>query len=905
MTTAVESKADPQYGAMVPRVYTPPLESHCTGPAEGIFGKPEECPCGCGLNPLTSWGFYCNAFSESVLKWKLLPYQKWLNIHALEKDDEDGGFRFKILVVLVSRQQGKTTWLRQLGLWRLFVSNKGNANKITPGARLALIAAQNLQYAEGVLKDVVDEIRDNPLLAKELINHRVTNGNHRAILTNRRYWRAATASRKGGRSLSVDIAMLDELREHTTTDAWDAIAPTTLVRPFSQVVCTSNAGDARSIVLRDLRDAAIRKITSADTSDTRTGLFEWSVPDDVDPRDESYWYLANPALGHLNNFKLSDLRSMFEAQQYRNLPGFQTEHLALDIATPILTPSGWTTMGDIDVGDQVYHPDGHPIDVIHTTEVFNDRQCYEVVTTDGRKLVADSDHRWMVNDRRSNRGWETLTTADLVLRGTGRNNSGGKFAYRLPRQHAIVSKPLKLPIDPYLLGAWLGDGTTGKAEITCIESDADELTRHLGVNVTSTRNTGTARRINFRITPRKSRNGFPARCRDLGIWADKRIPDIYLRAGTEQRLALIQGLCDTDGSIDANSRVRYCSTNKEMAEQVLYLARSLGWRATLCEGVSKFGDKVCGAAYYVGWTHDAEEPSPFRLQRKLARINNRPSRARERTTVSIRSISPVSSRPTRCITVNSPDSLWLAGRDLIPTQNCQWVDALKPGIIPAEHWAYTTDKNSRPADDVVKFYAGLDVNYDRSRSYVAIAARRADGDLHIEVVQAARGTEWIIPWLQERKNTWLAGIAVQKTGSPVSGMIDDLQRAGIPVVEWGPGVEVAGTTGFFYDQIIEHKIFHRPAPVLDRAAASGVSRSVGEGFVFDRRNSLVDVSPLIACVAAIWLERQPHSGPMIHSWPDEDTIRDWDQEGGQMFKDIKPPNSSTSKDGEGTSWWTR
>lgn len=568
MTAVLEREITPEMGSMLPRVFTPPLEHHCTGPKKGLYGTPEECPCGCGLNPRTSWGFDANWFAKNVLKWELLPYQQWLNIHALEKNDIDGGFRFKILCILISRQQGKTFWLRQLGLWRLFVHPKGVATKDAPGARLALIAAQNLQYAEGVLKDVVDEVRDNPMLSRELINHRVTNGNHRAILTNRRHWRAATASRKGGRSLSVDIAMLDELREHVTTDAWDAIVPTTLVRPFSQVVCTSNAGDVRSIVLRDLRDGASRKIDAKDTADASTGLFEWSVPDNVDPRDDQYWHMANPALGHLNTFRLSDLRAMYEAMQYRNLPGFQTEHL------------------------------------------------------------------------------------------------------------------------------------------------------------------------------------------------------------------------------------------------------------------------------------------------------------------------------------------------------CQWVDALQPGILPAEHWKATQDPTSRRAKNA-RVFAGLDINYARSVSYISAASRREDGNLHVEIIQAGRGTDWIIPWLTSKdaagvdRRKKFAGVAVQKTGAPVSDMYDDLKAAGIPVVEWGPGQKVVGGSGDFFDGIVEHKIFHRPSATLDRAAASGVSRNVGEGWVFDRRNSPVDVSPIIACVAAAWLEHQkPAAPPAVHAWPDDDTMQEWDREGAQRFADLRVPGRSALDEMEGTSWWT-
>lgn len=904
MTAMLDKPSIPLHGSMLPRVYTPPLEVNLIGPSRDEYGAMQECPCGCGLSPETSYGFSCSSFLTRVMKWNLMPWQRWLYIHALEKKPDRSCFRFQTTVVLVARQQGKTRWLKGLGLWRLFLDTDGNEPTAEcPNALLAIIAAQNLDYAETMLKEVVDDIREHPLLRKELVNHRVTNGKHRAILTNKRYWRAATATRKGARSLSVDIAMLDELREHTTSDAWNAITATTTVRPLSQVIAASNAGDQRSEVLRSLRDSATRRIATKETEDSQTALFEWSVPMDVDPRDPQYWYMANPSMGHLNEFTINDLRGRLEAMEYRNMPGFQTEHLALDITTPILTTGGWKTMETIEVGDQVYHPDGHPIDVVHVTPIYTDRPCYEVVTTDGRSVVADDEHRWTVNDRRSNRGWEVFNTGELVRRGLGRNaGGGGAYAFRLPRQYPIISKPVDLPIDPYLLGAWLGDGTAGKAEITCIESEADELTELLQVNVTSVRAAGNARRINFRTTPQKSRDGFPAHCRALGIWNDKHIPDPYLTAGTEQRLALLQGLCDTDGSIDTNGRIRFCSTRKDMAEQVLYLARSLGWRATIRTGVSSYGGKVCGPAYYVSWTHDADEPAPFRLRRKLALIQKRPSRAGERTTVSIRSVTPVDSRPVRCITVSSPDSLFLAGRGLVSTRNCQWVDALEPGIIPAEHWQETLDPVSR-RDETAKVYAALDVNYERSRSFIAIAARRPDGKLHVEVIQAARGTEWVVPWLQERKGKF-AAVAVQKTGAPASGMIDDLRRAGLKVVEWGPGTEIVAGSGMFYDLIVQHEVYHRPAPLLDRAAGSAIARRVADGWIFDRRNSPVDVSPLVACAAAVWAEHSKIPGPpTVHSWPEEDEMQQWEQEADASWE--PKPTGQNWRDSEEQTWWPR
>ena len=327
MTTALA--VDPRIGSTTPRMYTPPLPEHLDLSAEY------------GIKPEATWGPLCCDFLEGLLGWQLLPWQKWLYHHALEKRPDGTGFRFRILLILVGRQQGKTTWGRGLGLWRLFMDKLGRADVNWPAAKLAVVAAQNLEYAEATLKEVVDEIRDQPLLAPELINHAVTNGKHRAILTYRRLWRAATASRKGGRSLPVDFAWLDEIREHTTNDAWRAIEPTTTVRPCSQLLATSNAGDARSIVLRSLRQTAMRNVTTGHTSETRTGFFEWSVPEDVDPRDPQYWHMAQPALGLLNDFCLEDLLGKFEAMEAGDMPGFQTEYLCqwVDSLQPGIIPA--------------------------------------------------------------------------------------------------------------------------------------------------------------------------------------------------------------------------------------------------------------------------------------------------------------------------------------------------------------------------------------------------------------------------------------------------------------------------------------------------------------------------------------------------------------------------------------
>lgn len=348
--SAVLAAAAPAKGHTKPRVYTPPLPSNCDPDRE------DGCACGCGLNPDTSWGFECVEFLEVVLGWVLIPYQRWLYIHALEKDETGEGFRFRTIIILIARQNGKTQWLKGLGLWKLFLD----------GAEQVLITAQNLDLAEKTLSEAVADVKACRSLKREFRRFSQTNGKFRLVLKsindvrrarnlaplpggeNPREWRTTPATRKGGRSMSVDLAMLDELREHQTWLAWNAITPTTKARPRSLNVGASNAGDATSIVLRSLRDSATAKIRSGATEATQVGLFEWSIPDDVDYTDPQFWPLANPALEYLPGHTTRDMHGVLE-EYADNRAGFQTEYCCMwvDAMTPGVLPSAdWQATTD-------------------------------------------------------------------------------------------------------------------------------------------------------------------------------------------------------------------------------------------------------------------------------------------------------------------------------------------------------------------------------------------------------------------------------------------------------------------------------------------------------------------------------------------------------------------------------
>lgn len=368
----------------------------------------------------------------------------------------------------------------------------------------------------------------------------------------------------------------------------------------------------------------------------------------------------------------------------------------------VASPAGFRTMAEIEVGDYVFHPSGKPVQVIAKTERQDDRPLYRVTTSDGRSVIADEQHVWTVQDRRrqKSRGpagarerymeWENLTTAEILERGLLRekprqrpNGSWVKAnALRLPRQEAVQTADVELPIEPYLFGLWLADGTVGQGHITEGVADADELADNIeaagGALVYArtpvvTYGGGQAVKIGFAIGKKWRRaGGFADLARQLGVLDNKHIPDLYLTAGTEQRLALLQGLLDGDGAISSNgntSRVEYSTAIPELAEQVLFLVRSLGWRATLKDSKATLDGVEKKRRHRVTFTPVQGEYPPFRLKRKADRVQVDKSRGDERHVVTIDSIERVENGSGYCIQVASEDGLFLAGRDLVATHN--------------------------------------------------------------------------------------------------------------------------------------------------------------------------------------------------------------------------------------------
>jgi len=345
--------------------------------------------------------------------------------------------------------------------------------------------------------------------------------------------------------------------------------------------------------------------------------------------------------------------------------------LALDTLVP--TPTGWRTMGDLEPGDFVFDEEGAPTSVVAVTPPLVDRVCYELIFTDGTRITADAGHQWMTidkNGRRYGRARVEVRTTEEIAR-TVRKNGESNHHVPLPAPVQYATR-VDLPIEPYTFGAWLGDGTTTKPEITTYD---EEVLQQISGDGFSYAPVGYAPHV-YRIggvghtrdlaTGRYARNGsMSSRLRDMGMFDGKFVPRAYLEAGVEQRTALLQGLMDTDGYVDdVAGRCEFTSTKEGLANAVVELAASLGFRPVKTEGRATLNGRDCGPKYRVKFTPDRPV---FRLARKLARQKPHDGRFhRFRAIQVVRQVAPV---PVRCIQVASPRGVFLVSRSFIPTHN--------------------------------------------------------------------------------------------------------------------------------------------------------------------------------------------------------------------------------------------
>lgn len=344
----------------------------------------------------------------------------------------------------------------------------------------------------------------------------------------------------------------------------------------------------------------------------------------------------------------------------------QAPKWALDVDTPILTTEGWMRHGDLNIGDKIFGTKGQVINVTGNSGYIYDSDCYKIVFDDC-EIVASSEHLWPVQCKHTH----TWDDSEIRIFQTHELTIGKKTRRMLPTPK-IESKIIDCivatnEVDPYILGLWLGDGTAGTNIISMHIDDEKEVLEQAQLAGFETYIHRKKENDNFSMYGLR---GLKEKIEKAGCLKKKYIPNSYLYGNAKDRLSLLQGLMDSDGTCKKHSKHRaggmcmFSNTNKELAEGVFFLASSLGMRPSTINFMPKqAGHQRIYHVYFVG----IKSNPPFRSERKLANCKDK----RVKVGRYIRAIESIPSVTVNCIKVDAPDSLYLAGYSMVPTHNSE------------------------------------------------------------------------------------------------------------------------------------------------------------------------------------------------------------------------------------------
>ena len=373
--------------------------------------------------------------------------------------------------------------------------------------------------------------------------------------------------------------------------------------------------------------------------------------------------------------------------------------------TLIPTPDGEKLLGDIKVGDFVFDRKGHPTKVL---EVYDRgvRRCFELTFSDGRKTRCCDEHIWTCYTSRKN--MKNLTLREMMEKGIRISaKSGARF--RMPINGCVEFPEKGLPVHPYILGVFLGDGCCTERYLTLSSNDLPVVEKVAKLlNATAKKQSGN----NYSWLFMKGGRNITTRevFGDIASWVmrgsnEKAIPIDYLHGSREQRIALLQGLFDTDGSVSckSNGRASFSTTSSELYAGVSYLLRSLGLPTStsskpVCRGRVK-QDGTCSTDYVVStYLKPDQFDVCFSLPRQIEKLKSvfgtwkRPSKCTERVALTdVREIEPCEQV---CILVDNPEHLFLANDFLVTHNTESAVRRVKDVSKEGERWTFVALSNS-------------------------------------------------------------------------------------------------------------------------------------------------------------------------------------------------------------------
>lgn len=342
---------------------------------------------------------------------------------------------------------------------------------------------------------------------------------------------------------------------------------------------------------------------------------------------------------------------------------------ALPLDTPIPTPNGWTTMGALKTGDELFDENGQVTKVRSVSKIFENHDCFKLIFDDGTEVKADAEHLWAVERASASVRaikHKKLTTRQLFESGYVYHDSRGKAIskWKIKTAGPAQYRTAEVPVDPYVLGLWLGDGSAADGRLTAAHEDQEFYVE----NITYEFSHNHTKRDLYTGTL----YGLSSQLRTLDVLNNKHIPTSYLMNSIEVRKALLQGLMDSDGTVEKSGRLclalSYTSYPK-LIEGAYELLVSLGFKV-----FRKEYPKTNSCRLYFQCPREVMDV--FRLPRKLTlqpKVQERPEYTTYRY---IRKIEKIESVPTRCIEVWNDSHLFLCSKHFIPTHNTTAITVL-------------------------------------------------------------------------------------------------------------------------------------------------------------------------------------------------------------------------------------
>ena len=332
----------------------------------------------------------------------------------------------------------------------------------------------------------------------------------------------------------------------------------------------------------------------------------------------------------------------------------------LPLNTPIPTEKGFTSMQNLKVGDKVFDKDGNICTVKHKSSIHYN-PCYKIKFDNSEEIIADKDHRWLINFKKqsSKNPYKEKVMTTEELKYYLETIEDNRNTYNIPRilnASPIKTKEINLPLDPYVLGCWLGDGSKDCGVITNDSNNIWNEIKNRGYEI------GQDISAEDRCEAHTILGIYPI-LKSLNLLKNKHIPNIYLRASYEQRLDLLRGLMDTDGYYHPKRKRFVMETDQQWQKNdLIKLLGTFGIKISVFFNINKIGDKE-----YSGWDICF---STLGLNPFLSRNQNIDFPTKDKCSFrNIISVEETETIPTQCIEVDSPSHTYLFGHSMIVTHN--------------------------------------------------------------------------------------------------------------------------------------------------------------------------------------------------------------------------------------------